>query len=217
MQKQTEQNQQKQKGFTLVEIAIVLVIVGLLLGGVLKGQELIKSAKVKAAAGDVNAYSVALIGYQDRYGDLFTNGVGGLYVGATAGTSVFDNDIEDNSTDMLNELVARGLVGSKTQHSLGGDIVLIKNGVAASGTLGTANLANNTSTTPATFSWAVCYTGIPSAEDAQSLVRAIDGANSTFPADYRTGRARLVTNTTYASANDLDFVSGTSDTICFEI
>ena len=39
---------QKQKGFTLVEIAIVLVIVGLLLGGVLKGQELIKSAKVKA-------------------------------------------------------------------------------------------------------------------------------------------------------------------------
>ncbi|HIM08846.1 MAG TPA: prepilin-type N-terminal cleavage/methylation domain-containing protein, partial [Gammaproteobacteria bacterium] len=31
----------KQKGFTLVEIAIVLVIIGLLLGGILKGQELI--------------------------------------------------------------------------------------------------------------------------------------------------------------------------------
>ena len=37
----------KQSGFTLVEIAIVLVIIGLLLGGVLKGQELINSAKVK--------------------------------------------------------------------------------------------------------------------------------------------------------------------------
>ena len=37
----------KQTGFTLIEIAIVLVIVGLLLGGVLKGQELIQSARVR--------------------------------------------------------------------------------------------------------------------------------------------------------------------------
>jgi len=36
-----------QSGFTLVEIAIVLVIIGLLLGGVLKGQELIENAKIK--------------------------------------------------------------------------------------------------------------------------------------------------------------------------
>ncbi len=38
----------KQKGFTLIEIAIVLVIIGLLLGGVLKGQELINTARVRA-------------------------------------------------------------------------------------------------------------------------------------------------------------------------
>ena len=37
----------RQPGFTLVEIAIVLVIIGLLLGGVLKGQSLIDSARVK--------------------------------------------------------------------------------------------------------------------------------------------------------------------------
>jgi len=42
----------QQSGFTLVEIAIVLVIIGLLLGGVLKGQELINSAKVKNYAND---------------------------------------------------------------------------------------------------------------------------------------------------------------------
>ena len=35
------------KGFTLVEIAIVLVIIGLLIGGVLKGQEMIENAKIK--------------------------------------------------------------------------------------------------------------------------------------------------------------------------
>jgi prepilin-type N-terminal cleavage/methylation domain-containing protein len=56
-----------QKGFTLVEMAIVLVIIGLLLGGVLKGQELIKNAKVKGIANDVNAVSAAMNGYQDRY------------------------------------------------------------------------------------------------------------------------------------------------------
>ena len=42
----------KQSGFTLIELAIVLVIIGLLLGGVLKGQELINSAKVKNMASD---------------------------------------------------------------------------------------------------------------------------------------------------------------------
>ena len=44
----------RQSGFTLVEIAIVLVIIGLLLGGVLKGQELITQAKIKNVANDLN-------------------------------------------------------------------------------------------------------------------------------------------------------------------
>lgn len=59
--------QHKQAGFTLVEIAIVLVIVGLLLGGVLKGQELINGAKVKALANDLRAVSTAYYAYQDRF------------------------------------------------------------------------------------------------------------------------------------------------------
>ena len=57
----------KQSGFTLIEIAIVLVIIGLLLGGVLKGQELINSAKIKNVANDLNGISAAVYGYQDRY------------------------------------------------------------------------------------------------------------------------------------------------------
>ena len=56
-----------EQGFTLVEIAIVLVIVGLLLGGILKGQEMITQAKVKNAITDFSGVSAAYFGYQDRY------------------------------------------------------------------------------------------------------------------------------------------------------
>jgi prepilin-type N-terminal cleavage/methylation domain-containing protein len=57
----------RQSGFTLVEIAIVLVIVGLLLGGVLKGQEMIENAKTKSIVNDMKAIQAAYNGYLDRY------------------------------------------------------------------------------------------------------------------------------------------------------
>ena len=57
----------RQTGFTLVEIAIVLVIVGLLLGGVVKGQELINSAKVKNFAADFRNVPLFIYGYQDKF------------------------------------------------------------------------------------------------------------------------------------------------------
>lgn len=57
----------KQAGFTLVEIAIVLVIIGLLLGGVLKGQEIITNAKIKNLENDFQGITAAIYSYQDRY------------------------------------------------------------------------------------------------------------------------------------------------------
>lgn len=57
----------RQRGFTLVEIAIVLVIVGLLLGGVLKGQELIFNTKIKSTYNLSKETASALYAYQDRY------------------------------------------------------------------------------------------------------------------------------------------------------
>ncbi len=56
-----------ESGFTLVEIAIVLVIIGLLLGGILKGQEMITQAKIKNLINDFNGVTVAVTSYQDRY------------------------------------------------------------------------------------------------------------------------------------------------------
>lgn len=66
--KSSIRNMKGQKGFTLIEIAIVLVIIGLLVGGILQGQELIENSRVKQAVKDINGASAALFAYQDRYG-----------------------------------------------------------------------------------------------------------------------------------------------------
>ncbi|WP_306606145.1 prepilin-type N-terminal cleavage/methylation domain-containing protein [Azonexus sp.] len=57
----------KQHGFTLVEIAIVLVIIGILLGGILKGQEMITQGKIRSVEKEMDSISIALLSYQDRY------------------------------------------------------------------------------------------------------------------------------------------------------
>lgn len=59
-----------QSGFTLIEIAIVLVIIGLLLGGVLKGQELITSARVRNLIAQQDGIKAAYFGFLDRYRTL---------------------------------------------------------------------------------------------------------------------------------------------------
>lgn len=57
----------KQKGFSLIELAIVLVIAGLLMAGVLRGQEWIANAKVKSLAADFRNIPTYFMGYQDRF------------------------------------------------------------------------------------------------------------------------------------------------------
>jgi prepilin-type N-terminal cleavage/methylation domain-containing protein len=60
-------NYKRTQGFTLIEIAIVLVIIGLLLGGVLKGQELITSARVRNMISVQDGIKAAFFGFQDRF------------------------------------------------------------------------------------------------------------------------------------------------------
>lgn len=60
----------KQLGFSLIELAIVLVIAGLLLAGVMRGQELIANARVKSLASDFRNIPTYFYGYQDRFHSL---------------------------------------------------------------------------------------------------------------------------------------------------
>ena len=68
----------KDAGFTLVELAIVMIIIGLLIGGILKGQELINNARIAATVADVKGVSTAMNTFRDQY-----NGIPGDIVNAT--------------------------------------------------------------------------------------------------------------------------------------
>jgi prepilin-type N-terminal cleavage/methylation domain-containing protein len=153
----------QQSGFTLVEIAIVLVIIGLLLGGVLKGQELITQAKIKNVANDLNGLSAAVYGYQDRYksfpGDdssaatrwtnpLAVAGDGNTRVGAAANANIIDCSTSTlENCQFWQHLRLSGFVGGDTatklspQNAVGGVLHVQDGSLGLSGlTICTTNL-----------------------------------------------------------------------------
>lgn len=110
----------QQAGWTLVEIAIVMVVVGLLLGGVMKGQEILTNAKIKKIENDYNGVKVAIYLYENRYsalpgddwraktrfGEEVTNGDGNRLINGTF------NSLEDTDESRLfwSHLRSAGLV-----------------------------------------------------------------------------------------------------------
>lgn len=83
----------KMRGFTLVEMSIVLVIIGLIVGGVLAGKSLVHSAEIRSVTTEYNRYKTAMDSFRDKYlalpGDM-PNAV--QFWGAAAGVS--DNGID---------------------------------------------------------------------------------------------------------------------------
>jgi prepilin-type N-terminal cleavage/methylation domain-containing protein len=121
------------KGFTLIEIAIVLVIIGLLLGGVLKGQELITGARVRNLISQQDGIKAAFFGFQDRFRAL-----PGDY--AAASTNISGVGINGDGNGRIELANGAGTV----------ETILVWNHLTAAGFLnGSYILATSTTSTPA--------------------------------------------------------------------
>lgn len=55
------------RGFSLVELSIVLVILGLLVGGILAGQSLIRAGELRSVSADTSKYTTAIYAFRDKY------------------------------------------------------------------------------------------------------------------------------------------------------
>ncbi len=60
----------RQAGFTLVELSIVLVIIGLIVGGVLAGQDMIRAAEIRSTISQIEKYNTAVNTFRDKYGNI---------------------------------------------------------------------------------------------------------------------------------------------------
>ncbi len=191
----------QQTGFTLIELAIVLVIIGLLLGGVLKGQELINSAKVKNMATDFKNIQVYIYGYQDKYRALPGDDVlaathlsgGTKATTGTAGNGVIEgayNSITatDESALFWQHVRLAGLAAGPTDTA---DTNYYPHN-ADGGRIGVSSVAGNTAVTELptaggiSGSFIVCSEGILG-KFAKQLDTALDDGNT------QTGSVRVLT------------------------
>lgn len=180
----------QQSGFTLVEIAIVLVIIGLLLGGILKGQELINSAKVKNLANDFRVIPTYIYAYQDKFKALpgddpaaatHMNGATNATTGGTVGNGLIEGAW--NSTTQTDESylfwqhvrLANLAAGSTTA----GDPTYIPRN-AVTGVLGVNSAtAGQVQITGMTGTYQVCSAGIQGKFAKQLDVQMDDGNTAT--------------------------------------
>jgi prepilin-type N-terminal cleavage/methylation domain-containing protein len=104
------------KGFTLVELSIVLVILGILVGGILAGKSLIRAAELRGVSADVQRYTSALNAFRDKYmglpGDItnaesFWGSATTCPTGAHSGTQTCNGD----NSGFINSYFYRNMAG----------------------------------------------------------------------------------------------------------
>lgn len=208
-----------QNGFTLVEIAIVLVIIGLLLGGVLKGQELVNSAKVKNLANDFRSISSFVYAYQDRFRalpgddraannhlDSATVAAGGAVGNARINGSWNSSTPTDESFLFWQHVRLAGLA-TGTPDTASADYLPRNADGGRIGVTGEAILTSPARPYPASFY--VCSQGIQG-RHARQIDTTIDDGNTT------TGAVRVMTDNS-ATVTDATNVRATDDAVLYTV
>ena len=204
----------KQSGFTLIELAIVLVIIGLLLGGVLKGQELINSAKVKSLVADFKNVPVYIYGYQDKFkalpGDdtLATTHLGAAATNSTSTTLGFIDGAWDSGTaDSILFWQHVRLAGLAPGPTLIGDVASFVPKNSNGGRVGVSGIAPITGMTGSYF---VCSSGID-AKFALQMDITMDNGDTT------TGTVQAIKTVSPSVATAPDAITATTTgiyTVC---
>ena len=108
----------KQHAFTLIELSIVLVIIGLIVGGVLVGQDLIRAANLRAVAGEYQSYQTAMHSFRLKYNGLVgdINNASTFFSGARDGDGnkridEWDATNDNEHTAAWHHLASAGLIG----------------------------------------------------------------------------------------------------------
>ena len=189
----------KKSAFSLIELSIVLIIIGLLIAGITGGASLIKSSELRSIMGEARGYAVSVNSFFTQYdqypGDASTN------VGSNSGTTALgdrDNKIEfvnDNPTSTA--VVAEGIDAWFDLKDIGA-IDLALSPLLTTGTVGTAHLL----TSPVSL---VPVTHIPGSK--------IKGAGWVF--DYNTGQLQNVvvltgTTSAYSATGTASMVNGSN-------
>lgn len=97
----------RQTGFTLIELSIVLTVIGLLIGGILTAQDVIRAARINATIAKVQKYHTAVIAFDTKYnaipGDLNFNLANSYNLNPPAGALISGGDgnglIESSGAD----------------------------------------------------------------------------------------------------------------------
>lgn len=92
------------KGFTLVELSIVLVILGLLVGGVLTGQSLIRASELRAITTEATGFTTAMSAFRDKYFALPGDMTNASSFWSGVGNGNGDGNITNHGTAANNEI-----------------------------------------------------------------------------------------------------------------